>query len=84
VDPALHLSDEDRPKRKANGTRMIWDIFAPSVAFRKQLPRGIRTAVSYVVIWKMHLKDVSASRDDAAQTALFSEQARRVYGLPPA
>jgi L-fuconolactonase len=42
-----------------------------------------RTAVSYVVIWNA-FKKMSAHLDYAAQEALFSGTARRVYGLPPA
>jgi len=35
------------------------------------------------VIWNA-FKKMSAHLDDAAQAALFSGTARRVYGLPPA
>ena len=59
------------------------DVFGPErCMFESNFPVD-RTAVSYVVIWNA-FKKMSAHLDDAAQAALFSGTARRVYGLPPA
>lgn len=42
-----------------------------------------RTGIGYAVLWN-GFKKIASRYDTAAQSALFADTARRVYGLPPA